>query len=1853
MAIKDRLKEIFSNDPEFTQYAPEDQELILEEVSRSKSSIDEFLAQDDEFNQYDEASKQEVKQFIAPDFFGAPLDTPEGQMYGPRQKFQVQEYIGPAQMPRPTEMIGPVPGASVTQEVPQPSVTENDLMSGEQADALNAMLNQPAPDPMRPTLSMYEPTYIGPAGAEAKQYEPTYIGPAGAEAKQYEPSEKISQAAFPSLQADKPLENGPISNVATELKANLVKKIAGTAQAVANTMDVPMFESLYTRNLASLRKEADEELQKVYQAKGQMTLTERLVHDTVVGIFDSVPAMLGSIYTGTALPSIAYSMAGAFGNKYSQMQDAGYSNRESLTRAGVSAIGPGITAAVTVGNALNLTKPLVKQFITGAVVESVGGGANTAAEFVADAITQKFFSDGEKQLLDPNMEFTDYLKEIAMSAATEGLANVFTTQMPRAWSAAKLWAQDLKAIDVQGEAVIVPRQDADFYKDIADKANLTAADVQKGVVADAMDQTLREAAAQREALIERQITEKPLDYKSPAPDMNLDEQRGPTPYKGKLETGAEVALSPKFLEGKTSEVLNTELPAKVVSQKVVDGVATVELQLENGQVYKDVPVDMVVNRSRLGYTRNANAPESRHMINLIRSLIKAPADFSDMDPNQARSAFGSILGVVEKGIRGELAGVDLKKTGYGRIVWDAMANHPDMLPRILSHEPGHIIMDITPEAAKNLGMEGFMPFRTFIEELGQRTFKDLPEETKKAFYANRAKAPDMQESDSDFAVRTQYGDDLQQMWKGWALYPEAGPKFNPDTQMWEGGNVRELMANALSLIITDAVDPTYTIPAGKTSVDMQVDYKNTKLYQDWLNYLDNNPEMKASIGIMRAAAMEAGSPLDQAAAAFEAADVAKGQARAAKGFKATLQGLMEGGTAETLRNYLFDSFDSLLEAGKRNPKALEQMGRFLGASIGDASYVRETLQPTYEWAIKNKVNPNHISVFLTANRVIKDRARLVRILKGDSTADSMDALKQQTEIQLDNYRQHLLGDEPDIEPARLEKMINDRRTDLLNDESWVKQVKLLNPGGMTEADAYARLKEIKDRYGEEVYSGFEDVQKRQRASFNENILPVLEASGQFTPNTIAMLRDNADYVTFDVIHHSAGDIAKDGTPKYGSIGHLHKQQGTLSDISDPLAATVDKALRMRVSAEKAALFRDLITDAADMDNPIDPKNAYQVVRGEDGKFPDVKKGWKIVETKAYDKETGKVESTHFAVREAHLLGFEKPLFADSGVLKYISGVNAQFKTWLTIFDPGFWATNWLRDTFKTMIGLPGVASLPYIPPVAVIEGARDLYLRARGRENPLRTQLEAERVLVGGMMQTEADAWTRPMDQYLAMSSLDPDKYRAAYGPAGSIFDRLHVEATRGVQAIKGFASFIGESVEFSTKAAGYKYLETFYGDMPREQKNNLLRNAVGTPMLARKGYLAPLLQNVFMFYNPNIQGLMSDFNAHDKSIMQGLKSKEFQERILKRVVLLAPMQMAIQAGLNGLMGQEMQEMLEKIPLYAWLRGCVIPIGTTSTGDTAYGTLPMDQLTKWVNGMMFVSGLKINEATGASQEIFKMFNKGQEAPEMKTIPGMDALMTIGTNFDDALPSISPVVSMIKDAGDTFLTKTGPVDFLNRPVVPPEIMGSEDTLEKAKYLMAHAYRSNYFAPLLKMGGFPLLADIAGASRAIVKLPAFGNGEKPKSAQEQKKLNNQIATFLTGVVSPLGTSAPAIAPLARFIHTSSAGVQQWANYRNDSVNRQIQSGKNSAERDVNNRTDAGLIELAEAVKNNPKSLAAAYALEAHIKRRETLTGRKAEAQAVADGNVELVPYFKGLDSARNDEEKQYWLDRIANHSSMKRK
>jgi len=1829
MAIKDRLKEIFSNDPEFTQYAPEDQELILEEVSRSKSSIDEFLAQDDEFNQYDEASKQEVKQFIAPEFFGVPLDTPEGQMYGPRQKFQTQEYIGPAQMQRPTEMIGPVPGAPVTQEVPQPSVTENDLMSGEQADALNAMLNQPAPDPLRPTLSMGEPAYLGQAGAEAKQYAP---------------DEKFKQAAFSPLQADKPLENGPISNVATELKANLVKKIAGTAQAVANTMDVPMFESLYTRNLASLRKEADEELQKVYQAKGQMTTTERLAHDTVVGILDTVPAMLGSIYTGTALPSIAYSMAGAFGNKYSQMQDAGYSNKESLARAGVSAVGPGITSAVTVGNALNLTKPLIKQFITGAVVESVGGGANTAAEFVADAVTDKFFNDGEKQLLDPNMGFTDYLKEIAMSAATEGLANVFTTQMPRAWSAAQLWAQDLKAIDVQGEAVIVPRQDADFYKGLADKANLTAADVQKGVVAEAMDQAIREAAAQREALIERHITEKPLDF---------DEQRGPTPYKGKLDTGAEVALSPKFLEGKTSEVLNTELPAKVVSQKVVDGVATVELQLENGQVYKDVPVDMVVNRSRLGYTRNANAPESRHMINLVRSLIKAPADFSDMNPDQARAAFGSILGVVQKGIRGELAGVDVKKTGYGRIVWDTMANNPDMLPRILSHEIGHVIMDIKPEAAKNLGMEGFAPFRTFIEELGQRTFNQLPKEAQDAFYANRAKAPNMQESDSDFAVRTQYGDDLQQMWKGWALYPEAGPKFNTDTQMWEGGSVRELMANALSLIITDAVDPTYTIPAGKTSADMQVDYKNTKLYQDWLNYLDNNPEMKASIGIMRAAAMEAGSPLDQAAAAFEAADVAKGQAKAAKGFKATMQGLMQGSTSETLRNYLFDSFDSLLEAGKRNPKSLEQMGRFLGASIGDASFVREVLKPTYEWAIKNKVNPNHISVFLTANRVIKDRARLVRILKGDATVDSMDSLKQQTEIQLDNYRQHLLGDEPDIEPARLEKMINDRRTDLLNDESWVKQVKLLNPGGMTEEKAWNHLVSLQKRYGAEVMAGFEDVQDRQRASFNEHILPVLENSGQFTPNTIAMLRDNADYVTFDVIHHSAGDIAKDGAPKYGSIGHLHKQQGTLSDNSDPLAATVDKALRMRVSAEKAALFRDLVSDAAAMDNPIDPKNAYQVARGEDGKFPDVKNGWKIVETKNYNKETGKVESTHFAVREAHLLGFEKPLFADNGFLRFTSGVNAQFKTWLTVFDPGVWVTNWARDVIRGATNLPGAASLPYIPAVSVIEGARDLYLRATGRENPLRTQLEAERVLVGGMLQTEADAWTRPMDQYLDMSSLAPDKNRAAYGAAGSIFDRLHVEATRGVQAIKGFASFIGESVEFSTKAAGYKYLETFYGDMSREQKNNLLRNAVGTPMLARKGYLAPLLQNVFMFYNPNIQGLMSDFNAHDKSIMQGLKSKEFQERIIKRVALLAPMQMAIQAGLNGLMGQEMQEMLEKIPLYAWLRGCVIPIGTTSTGDTAYGTLPMDQLTKWVNGMMFVSGLKINEATGASQEIFKMFNKGEAAPEMKTIPGMDALMTIGANFDDALPSVSPIISAAKDVGDTFLTKTGPVDFLNRPVIPTDVMNSNDTLEKAKYLMAHAYRSNYFAPLMKMGNMPLLADIAGAGRAIVKLPAFGKGEKPESAQEQKALNDQIATFLNQTVSPLGSSMPGIAPLARFIHTSSAGVQQWANYRNDAVNRQIQSGKNSAERDVNNGTDAGLIELVEAVRNNPKSLAAVYALEAHIKRRETLTGRKAQAQAVADGNAELAPYFKGLDSARNDEEKQYWLDRIANHSSMKRK
>jgi hypothetical protein len=412
--------------------------------------------------------------------------------------------------------------------------------------------------------------------------------------------------------------------------------------------------------------------------------------------------------------------------------------------------------------------------------------------------------------------------------------------------------------------------------------------------------------------------------------------------------------------------------------------------------------------------------------------------------------------------------------------------------------------------------------------------------------------------------------------------------------------------------------------------------------------------------------------------------------------------------------------------------------------------------------------------------------------------------------------------------------------------------------------------------------------------------------------------------------------------------------------------------------------------------------------------------------------------------------------------------------------------NFIRDVIRTSINAPGVTAPFYIIPETLKAGAKDLYLKARGRENPEREAMIRER-LVGDIKSHAKVGETLPAEHVIGMAGYDPATFGKKWSDIHGAFDTMKYLAGKATEPWKRATAFFGDSIEFSTKAAMKRYLDKHYSTtMTKADRDWYVRNVAGTPMIAKSGHWNKILGNALIFYNPNVQGTVGDYEAWKRDKVGNT---------LKRMAVIAPYVIAVQAMLAGAMGEEYRQWAENISTQQHSRGWNLPIGFTANGDSAMIQLPLDQTDSMLMGMAFRTADKLREGTFGPTDLGASFFQ---------------------SVDESIPSISPIIQLGLDARHYLAAKPTDQDrgnvrnYAGQWAINPRVAAGEDAVMKGAYMGLHALSLGFGGPLNAFGLTPLARNILDA-----RIPKANKAEEAQT--DSQKMNSQIQSW-TG--NPLG-------------------------------------------------------------------------------------------------------------------------------------
>ena len=527
-------------------------------------------------------------------------------------------------------------------------------------------------------------------------------------------------------------------------------------------------------------------------------------------------------------------------------------------------------------------------------------------------------------------------------------------------------------------------------------------------------------------------------------------------------------------------------------------------------------------------------------------------------------------------------------------------------------------------------------------------------------------------------------------------------------------------------------------------------------------------------------------------------------------------------------------------------------------------------------------------------------------------------------------------------------------------------------------------------YWQKTYPDLVPLMDRFYEIRQSKIVAELEKSKTFDAETINLMKENYQYVTYDVIKHLLKRLQKFGENKIAT-SFIGKSQGTFNKTRNPFEATVEKDMILLVEAKKHVVMREMVQWLKENKTVFE---TYEFLgKGKIGQL--VKK----VSLKDAKDAKGKIiirpTKQQLFRKEKPPEGMEQISYFDNGVLttywvnrqavrmfkenpwelQFISAVmtnlTGPFKKMFTEYNPAFWPVNFSRDSFNTIRLLPNARFFD------LMNGGKNSWVKylvksavptiksVYGKGTPFTRWMEEQNMLIslteGYRGQAGERAAKLNMDADTFQLELFLEKFRSNEMVLKTKFNKKTQswEVKRGtlselwheIFGDNGFFGHLGlmaRVFERWPKVAGGMYLVDGVkrGELKMDVGEIMIKiqEDVGSPSFLRQGGANNITNTGLIYYNAWKEGWRRE-GTRFKEAPFSYMAKFFAYSLAPKVLMKA-MQM-------GAFGAPLAVFYMGVKQWDLANYIVVPLGTTSDGRSVYLRIPQDESARFLSSMFW------------------------------------------------------------------------------------------------------------------------------------------------------------------------------------------------------------------------------------------------------------------------------------------------------------
>jgi len=558
--------------------------------------------------------------------------------------------------------------------------------------------------------------------------------------------------------------------------------------------------------------------------------------------------------------------------------------------------------------------------------------------------------------------------------------------------------------------------------------------------------------------------------------------------------------------------------------------------------------------------------------------------------------------------------------------------------------------------------------------------------------------------------------------------------------------------------------------------------------------------------------------------------------------------------------------------------------------------------------------------------------------------ESLSYMSGEVSVYMNDLKKDIVGllEKEGLTPEEIGAVLFEQRVA----SSKIKQHPLFTTPKTAEADL-ANLGKV---YGEKKAEAITDVAEKFKNLNAKLIMPYIK-SGLFTPELIKKIEENTtNYVTWNVTKHFEKKGLVQGKSRDVS-STIFKQVGTFSGVENPFMATIDKNIAiMRASIinnSKRKLVSFLLKTGNATHIAAKQRGLQKVVTSN---MIDAASKGKTGLAVMKVMENGNPEV--YLVPKTFVEMFNYDQGAPRFIGKLISSIMKPIKNILVSMNPAWMAFAVPIDFMSTVVKNPEVK-------------LRDMYKLFQSYKKSVKeaTRFVKKKEVSGDIKEMGAGrmlAIQRAMSARDALSTEEElqmiaDSIKDSISPGKTEVHRRMMDnrIMRGLRYAGNQLEQVGQIMELTSKLSGYKYLSE-HTNLSDTEIAHRVRERIGTPNFKKKGTGAIVMNNLYLFSNIHIRGMLATIEAA-KENPAAFFWKVGMADIAPRLIRWAAVGAVTSWMISALRGNNDDVSDATADLLAWnqriLRGVseydktfynIVPLGLTESGKSIYLTLPSD-----------------------------------------------------------------------------------------------------------------------------------------------------------------------------------------------------------------------------------------------------------------------------------------------------------------------